>query len=87
MVQESNDGNRNFTEVLVAIGRIEEGIKSLRQSIERQDTEIKDVKEDVQGLKMDVQQLKTQRSTVRENIAVAVSIVALVTAATSVLVF
>lgn len=77
---------RDFTEVLVAIGRIEEGIKALRESIERQDGEIKNVKEDVQGLKMDVQHLKTQRSTVRENIAVAVSIVALVTAVSSVLV-
>lgn len=77
---------KDFTEVLVAIGRIEEGIKALRESIERQDGEIKNVKQDVQGLKMDVQHLKTQRSTVRENIAVAVSIVALVTAISSVLV-
>jgi phage shock protein A len=86
MPEDENNSNRNFTEVLVAIGRIEEGIKALRQSIERQDTEIKDVKEDVQGLKMDVQQLKTQRSTLREHIAVAVSIVALLTAVSSVLV-
>jgi hypothetical protein len=35
---------------------------------------------------MDVQQLKTQRSTVRENIAVAVSVVALVTAVSGFLV-
>lgn len=76
---------RDFTEVLVAIGRIEEGIKALRESIERQDGEIRNVKEDVQDLKMDVHQLKTQRSTVRENIAVAVSLVALSTTMLSVL--
>jgi phage shock protein A len=77
--------NRDFTEVLVAIGRIEEGIKALRESIDRQDGEIRNVKEDVQDLKMDVHQLKTQRSTVRENIAVAVSLVALTTTLLSVL--
>ena len=76
---------RDFTEVLVAIGRIEEGIKALRESIDRQDGEIRNVKEDIQDLKMDVHQLKTQRSTLRENIAVAVSLVALATAISGVL--
>lgn len=74
---------RDFTEVLVAIGRIEEGIKALRESIDRQDGEIRNVKQDVQDLKLDVQQLKTQRSTVRENVAVALSVIAVIAATLS----
>jgi chromosome segregation ATPase len=82
---------RDFTEVLVAIGRIEEGIKSLRQSIDRlerksdaQDGELRLVKDEVQDLQLDVQQLKTQRSTVKENLAVVVSVAAFLAAMVSV---
>ena len=75
--------NKDWVEVLVAIGRIEEGIKALRESIERQDGEIRNVKQDVQDLKLDVQQLKTQRSTVRENVALGLSVVAVIAATLS----
>jgi predicted nucleic acid-binding Zn-ribbon protein len=75
----------DYTEVLVAIGRIEEGIKSVRSSIERlekksdaQDDQIKEIKEDVQGLELDVQKLETQRSQTKENMALLFAIVALI---------
>jgi septal ring factor EnvC (AmiA/AmiB activator) len=73
----------DYTEVLVAIGRIEEGIKSVRSSIERlekksdaQDDQIKEIKEDMQGLELDVQKLETQRSQTKENVALLFAFVA-----------
>lgn len=73
----------DYTEVLVAIGRIEEGIKSVRNSIERlekksdaQDDQIKELKDDMQGLELDVQKLETQRSQTKENVALLFAFVA-----------
>lgn len=75
----------DYTEVLVAIGRIEEGIKSVRSSIERlekksdaQDDQIKELKDDMQGLELDVQKLETQRSQTKENLALLFALVAFV---------
>jgi septal ring factor EnvC (AmiA/AmiB activator) len=75
----------DYTEVLVAIGRIEEGIKSVRSSIERlekksdaQDDQIKEIKDDVQGLELDVQKLETQRSQTKENVALLFAVIALI---------
>jgi septal ring factor EnvC (AmiA/AmiB activator) len=75
----------DYTEVLVAIGRIEEGIKSVRSSIERlekksdaQDSQIREIKEDVQGLELDVQKLETQRSQTKENVALLFAVIALI---------
>jgi predicted nucleic acid-binding Zn-ribbon protein len=82
----------DYTEVLVAIGRIEEGIKSVRNSIERlekksdaQDMQIKEIKEDVQGLELDVQKLETQRSQTKENLALLFAIVAFAATAINIL--
>lgn len=73
----------DYTEVLVAIGRIEEGIKSVRNSIERlerksdaQDVQIKELKEDMQVIELDVQKLETQRSQTKENLALLFALVA-----------
>ena len=73
----------DYTEVLVAIGRIEEGIKSVRNSIERlerksdaQDVQIKELKDDMQIIELDVQKLETQRSQTKENIALLFASVA-----------
>jgi septal ring factor EnvC (AmiA/AmiB activator) len=73
----------DYTEVLVAIGRIEEGIKSVRSSIERlekksdaQDDQIKELKDDMQGLELDVQKLETQRSQTKDNVALLFEFVA-----------
>jgi septal ring factor EnvC (AmiA/AmiB activator) len=75
----------DYTEVLVAIGRIEEGIKSVRNSIERlekksdaQDDQIKEIKNDMQELELDVQKLETQRSQTKENAALLFALVAFV---------
>lgn len=75
----------DYTEVLVAIGRIEEGIKSVRNSIERlerksdaQDVQIKEIKDDVQDLELDVQKLETQRSQTKENVALLFAVIALI---------
>lgn len=80
------------TEVLVAIGRIEEGIKSVRDSIERlekksdaQDMQIKEIKDDVQELELDVQKLETQRSQTKENLALLFAVVAFVATVINVL--
>lgn len=73
----------DYTEVLVAIGRIEEGIKSVRNSIERlerksdaQDVQIKELKDDMQVIELDVQKLETQRSQTKENVALLFAFVA-----------
>jgi predicted nucleic acid-binding Zn-ribbon protein len=82
----------DYTEVLVAIGRIEEGIKSVRSSIERlerksdaQDVQIKEIKDDVQELELDVQKLETQRSQTKENLALLFALVAFVATAINIL--
>ncbi len=73
----------DYTEVLVAIGRIEEGIKSVRNSIERlerksdaQDVQIEAMKNEMQELELDVQKLETQRSQTKENVALLFAFVA-----------
>jgi predicted nucleic acid-binding Zn-ribbon protein len=73
----------DYTEVLVAIGRIEEGIKSVRNSIERlerksdaQDVQITAIKNEMQELELDVQKLETQRSQTKENVALLFAFVA-----------
>lgn len=77
--------SRDFTEVLVAIGRIEEGIKSLRDSIERLDKKSDAQDDAIKDMQLEIQQLKTQRSTGKENGAVLISVLALLAAAASVL--
>jgi predicted nucleic acid-binding Zn-ribbon protein len=75
----------DYTEVLVAIGRIEEGIKSVRNSIERlekksdaQDIQIAAMKNEMQELELDVQKLETQRSQTKENVALLFAVIALI---------
>ena len=72
--------NRDWVEVLVAIGRIEEGIKSVRDSIDRLDKKSDAQDEAISEMQLDIQKLKTERSTVRENIAIALSIIAVLAA-------
>ena len=71
---------RDFTEVLVAIGRIEEGIKGLRESVDRLEKKAWAQEEEIQEMQLEIQQLKTQRSTVRENIAMGLSVIAVIVA-------
>ena len=72
--------NRDWVEVLVAIGRIEEGIKSVRDSIDRLDKKSDAQDEAISEMQLDIQKLKTERSTVRENLALALSIIAVLAA-------
>jgi peptidoglycan hydrolase CwlO-like protein len=76
---------RDFTEVLVAIGRIEEGIKGLRDSIERLDKKSDAQDGAINEMKLEIQKLKTERSTVKENVALVISVIAVFTALYSVL--
>jgi septal ring factor EnvC (AmiA/AmiB activator) len=77
---------KDWVEVLVAIGRIEEGIKGLRESIERLEKKSDAQDNEIQEMQLEIQQLKTQRSTVRENLAVAISIIAATTAIAAVVI-
>ena len=81
----ADQNSKDWVEVLVAIGRIEEGIKGLRESIDRLEKKSDDQDDEIQEMKLDIQRLKTQRSTVRENIALAISIFAIITAIASTL--
>lgn len=77
--------NKDWVEVLVAIGRIEEGIKGLRESIERLDKK-SDIQDGaIQEMQLEIQQLKTQRSTLKENLAILISVLAGIAALYSVL--
>ena len=71
---------RDFTEVLVAIGRIEEGIKGLRESVDRLEKKAWAQEEEIQEMQLEIQQLKTQRSTLRENVAMGLSVIAVIVA-------
>lgn len=72
-------------EVLVAIGRIEEGIKGLRESIDRLDRKSDAQDETINEMQLEIQQLKTQRNTTKENVALVASLIAVVAALSSVL--
>lgn len=80
----AEQNNRDWVEVLVAIGRIEEGIKSVRDSIDRLDKKSDAQDEAISEMQLDIQKLKTERSTVRENIAIALSVIAVLAAVLSV---
>ena len=80
-----NNGNREWVEVLVAIGRIEEGIKSVRESIDRLDKKSDAQDEAISEMQLEIQKLKTQRNTVKENIAILTSVLAALVALYSVL--
>jgi peptidoglycan hydrolase CwlO-like protein len=85
MPENSTSNNREWVEVLVAIGRIEEGIKGLRDSIDRLDKKSDTQADDIQELQLEVQQLKTSKNTTKENIALVASVFAIVVALFSVL--
>lgn len=75
--------NIQWAEVLVAIGRIEEGMKGLRETVERLERkgDVRDA--EIRKMQLEIQELKTQRSTVKENIAVVVAILAVLISAGS----
>lgn len=76
----ADQNNRDWVEVLVAIGRIEEGIKSVRDSIDRLDKKSDAQDEAINEMQLEIQKLKTEKSTVRENFALALSVIAVLAA-------
>jgi peptidoglycan hydrolase CwlO-like protein len=84
---EISNGNssKDWVEVLVAIGRIEEGIKGLRESIDRLDKKSDNQADDIQEMQLEIQQLKTSKNTTKENVALIASILAITVASASVL--
>jgi peptidoglycan hydrolase CwlO-like protein len=86
-VAEISNGNssKDWVEVLVAIGRIEEGIKGLRESIDRLDKKSDNQADDIQEMQLEIQQLKTSKNTTKENVALVASILAITVASATVL--
>jgi peptidoglycan hydrolase CwlO-like protein len=84
---EISNGNssKDWVEVLVAIGRIEEGIKGLRESIDRLDKKSDNQADDIQEMQLEIQQLKTSKNTTKENVALVASILAITVASATVL--
>jgi peptidoglycan hydrolase CwlO-like protein len=85
MAETPASNNREWVEVLVAIGRIEEGIKGLRNSIDRLDKKSDNQAEDISQMQLEIQQLKTSKSTSKENVALVASVLAMIVASVSVL--
>lgn len=81
----SEQNSRDWVEVLVAIGRIEEGIKGLRDSIDRLEKKSDAQDDEIQEMQLEIQQLKTQRSTIKENVSLIISVAAALAALYSVL--
>lgn len=73
----------DYTEVLVAIGRIEEGVRHLREDMAglkkdfyAQKQEVETVKQDIHLIELDIQELKTQRNSNKSSVALIFSIIA-----------
>lgn len=77
--------NIQWAEVLVAIGRIEEGMKGLRETVERLERkgDVRDA--EIRKMQLEIQELKTQRSTVKENVAVVIAVLAVLVSASTAL--
>jgi len=81
-----------YTEILVAIGRVEEGMRHMREDIAGLRTEfqvhrqeVEAVKQDIRIIELDLQEVKTRHNSNRANAAVIVSVLAVVIAAVNVL--
>ena len=67
----------NYTELFVAIGRIEEGVRHMRESIDRVERKVTLQDDRLKDLELDVQELKTQRNSRASNIAIWLSVAAI----------
>jgi len=70
----------NYTELFVAIGRIEEGVRHMRESIDRVERKVNLQDGRLKDLELDVQELKTQRNSKSNSIAVWLSVAAILVA-------
>ena len=75
------DEQSREVEVLIAIGRIEEGMRFVRESIDRIERKVDTNDEELKAVKLDVNELKTQRNSSKNAIAMVISIVALLVTA------
>jgi len=76
----------DYTELLVSIGRIEEGIRHLREDVsalrtdlQGQKLEVDEVKRDIHSIELDIKELKTQRNSNKSTVAILISIGAIAT--------
>lgn len=65
-------------ELLIAIGRIEEGMRFVRESINRIERKVDVNDEEIKAVKLDVNELKTQRNSSKNTFAIILSIGAMV---------
>jgi len=75
----------NYTELFVAIGRIEEGVRHMRESIDRVERKVILQDNRLKDLELDVQDLKTQNRSKSNSVAVWLSVAAIVVAAIAVI--
>jgi predicted metallo-beta-lactamase superfamily hydrolase len=75
----------NYTELFVAIGRIEEGVRHMRESIDRVERKVILQDNRLKDLELDVQDLKTQNKSKSNGVAVWLSVSAIVVAAIAVI--
>lgn len=75
----------NSPELYVAIGRIEEGMRSMRESQERMEKKFDAQDIRINEIELDVKELKTQRDSNSNKIGIAIAIAAVIIAAISLL--
>lgn len=73
-------------ELYVALGRLEEGMRSVRESQERMEKKLDAQDDRINEIELDVKELKTQRANKSSNIAILIALAAiLVSVVTSLL--
>lgn len=73
------------TELFIAIGRIEEGMRFVRESIDRIERKVDINDQELRDVKLEVNELKTQRDSGKGSIALIISIVAVIASIINVL--
>lgn len=73
------------TQLLIAIGRIEEGLKFVRESNDRIERKVDVQDNEIKELKMQVTELKTQRNSNKSAVAIVISIIAVLASVINVL--
>lgn len=68
-------------ELYVALGRLEEGMRSVRESQERMEKKLDSQDERINEIELDVKELKTQRANKASSIALWLAIVAIAVSA------
>jgi septal ring factor EnvC (AmiA/AmiB activator) len=64
-------------ELYVALGRLEEGMRSVRESQERMEKKLDAQDDRINEIELDVKELKTQRANKSSNIAITLAVAAI----------